>query len=155
MQRTNWPSYFDALPEPIHDLVCKEPRMSYDELATTVHSLDTKDLKDATTRYTCNEETTWLACLQSSPTKALCNAFSATHLQTPQKQYPAPQLAAYTAPSQLKLFATKGGHGNLFITGWSAGLLPFHGSGPGALGIGCGIQGNTAPVIYPSTPSEH
>ena len=62
---------FDALPEPICDLVCKEPRTSYDELATAVRSLDTKDLKDAAARYACDEETARLARLQTSPTKVL------------------------------------------------------------------------------------
>jgi len=42
---------FDVLLEPIHDLVHKEPRTTYNELATAICSLDMKDLKDAAVRY--------------------------------------------------------------------------------------------------------
>jgi hypothetical protein len=141
---------FDALPEPVRDLVRKEPRASYDELATAVRSLDTKDLKDAATKYARDEETARLARLQASPTKALRDTFSATHIQTPQKQYPAPQPAVYTTPSQPNLFTTEGGRGNPFVTGRGAGLSPFRGSGPGALGMGRGVQASTAAQIPPS-----
>jgi len=137
---------FDALPEPVRDLVRKEPRTSYDELATAVRSLDTKDLKDAAARYARNEETARLARLQTSPTKVLRDAFSTVQIQTPRKQYPDPQSTTYAAPSQANLFATGGGQGNLFATGRGAGLLPFRGSGPGALGIGRGALGNPAPA---------
>ena len=137
---------FDALPEPVRDLVRKEPRSSYNELATAVRSLDTKDLKDAAARYVRNEETARLARLQTSPTKVLRDTFSTTHIQTPQKQYPDPQPATYVAPSQLNPFTTEGGRGNLFVTGRGAGLLPFRGSGPGALGMGRGVSGNPTPA---------
>jgi hypothetical protein len=58
---------FDTLLEPVHNLVCKEPRTSYDELATVVCSLDTKDLKDTVARYAYDKETVQLAHLQTSP----------------------------------------------------------------------------------------
>jgi hypothetical protein len=137
---------FDALPEPVCDLIRKEPRTTYNELATTVRSLDTKDLKDAAARCTRNEETVRLACLQNSPTKVLRDAISTTHIQAPQKQCLDPQPAAYIASSQPNPFTNEGGCGNLFVTGRGAGLLPSHGSGPGALGIGCGAQGNPIPA---------
>jgi hypothetical protein len=137
---------FDALPEPVRDLIRKEPRTTYDELATTVRSLDTKDLKDAAVKYTRDEETAQLAHLQNSPTKVLRDALSTTHIQAPQKQYLDLQPATYIASSQPNPFANEGGHGNLFVTGRGTGLLPFHGSGPGALGIGHGAQGNPIPA---------
>jgi hypothetical protein len=56
---------FDVLPEPVRDLVRKEPRTTYDKLATAVHSLDTKDLKDAAARYSRDKETARLARLQN------------------------------------------------------------------------------------------
>ena len=113
---------YDAFPEPVHGLVHKEPRANYKELATLVHRLDTKDLKEAAKRYACDEETVQLAHLQSSPTKALCDALFTMHLQMPQKQYPVPQLNAYMTAPQPNLFSTKGGHGNLFVVGYQSAL---------------------------------
>ena len=141
---------FDALPEPIRDLVRKEPRTTYNELATAVCSLDTKDLKDAAARYNRDEETARLARLQNSPTKALRDALSATHIQTPQR-YQNPQPAHHNASTQMNPFTNKGGCGNLFVAGCGTGLSPFRGSGPGALGMGRASQTNnpsihTAPV---------
>jgi len=121
---------FDALPEPIRDLVRKEPRTTYNELATAVCSLDTKDLKDAAARYNRDEETARLARLQNSPTKALRDALSATHIQTPQR-YQNPQPAHHNASTQMNPFTNKGGCGNLFVAGCGTGLSPFRGSGPG------------------------
>jgi formylmethanofuran dehydrogenase subunit A len=48
---------FDALPEPVRNLIHKEPRTNYDDFATAVCSLDTKDLKDAAAKYMRDEET--------------------------------------------------------------------------------------------------
>jgi hypothetical protein len=144
---------YDALPEPVRDLVRREPRVNYEELATAVCSLDTKDLKDAAVRYARDEETARLAHLQSSPTKALHDALSTTHLQTPQKQYPITHPNTYINAPRPNPFATEGGRGNLFVAGRGTSL-PFRGSGPGALGMGCGMQGSPARVPARMPPSQ-
>jgi hypothetical protein len=136
---------FDALPEPVRDLVRKEPRTTYDELATAVRSLDTKDLKDAAAKYNRDEETARLARLQASPTKVLRDALSATHIQTPQ-QYQNPQPNIYVAPTQANPFTNGGGRGNLFTAGRGTTLSPFRGSGPGALGMGRGSHSSAPPA---------
>ena len=126
---------FNLLPEPICDLVCKEPRTTYEELATAIHTLDTKDLKEAATKYNRDEETVHLVHLQASPTKALRDTLSATHIQAPQ-QYQNLQPNLYVTPTQANPFTNEGGHGNLFIAECGAGPFPFYGSRPGALGMG-------------------
>jgi hypothetical protein len=48
---------YNALPKPVHDLIRKEPRASYQELTTAVLALDTSDLKDAAATFKRDEET--------------------------------------------------------------------------------------------------
>jgi hypothetical protein len=124
---------YKALPRPVRDLIRTEPRGTYNELAAAVLALDTTDLKDAAAAYARDEETARLAREPPSPTKALRDALSTTYIQTPravnQPSHPAAQ----------NPFLTTGGQGNLF--GAARGnILPFRGSGPGALGMGRGAN---------------
>jgi len=74
---------YKALPRPVRDLVRTEPRKTYDELAAAVLTLDISDLKDAAAAYAHDEETARLAREPTSPTKALREALSSTHIQPP------------------------------------------------------------------------
>ena len=131
-----------ALPRPVRDLICTEPRKSYDELAAAVLALDTTDLKDAAAAYARDEETARLAREPASPTKVLRDTLTATHLQTPHQQYRAPPM-----PTQ-NPFQTPGGQGNLFGAGRGS-ILPFRGGGPGALGMGGGTARPQIPAAQP------
>jgi hypothetical protein len=135
---------YKALPHPVRDLIHTEPRGTYDELSAAVLTLDTSDLKDGAAAYAHDEEMARLACEPASPTKALREMFSSTHIQPPriinQTSYPAAQ----------NPFQTTGGQGNLFNTARD-GIHPFHGSGPGALGMGCSTNqtgGTTALQLW-------
>jgi len=48
---------FNGLPRPVRDLIRKEPRTTYAELATAVLALDTGDLKEAAAYFARDEET--------------------------------------------------------------------------------------------------
>ena len=80
--------------------------------------------------FTCNEETARLAReAPASPTKAIREALTTTHLQTPQicynTQTPAPYGANPHTPVQANPFIGQGGRGNLFGPIHGAGMLPF------------------------------
>jgi len=126
---------YKALPLPVCDLIHTESRKIYNELSAAALALDTGDLKDAAVVYARDEEMARLAHEPASPTKALQKTVSATHIQPPcianQPSYPA-------TPN---LFLATSGQGNLFNTP-HGGIQPFHGSGPGALCMGC----NTNPT---------
>jgi len=90
--------------------------------------------------FTHNEKTTRPACeAPASPTKAIREVLTATHLQTPQICYNAQPPAPYVANphAQANPFLGQGGRGNLFGPICGAGIPSFRGAGPGALGIGC------------------
>jgi len=137
MQRTRRGSclsdVYKALPRPVRDLVRTEPRKTYDELAAAVLTLDISDLKDAAAAYAHDEETARLAREPTSPTKALREALSSTHIQPPHISSRAPY------PTVQNPFLAAGGQGNLFGAARGA-TLPFRGSGPGALGMGRGTN---------------
>jgi hypothetical protein len=142
---------YNALPRPVRELIRKEPRSTYDQLTAAVLALDTSDLKDAAATYTRDEETARLAREPASPTKALREALSSTHLQAPSQQYRTPNPTAFpmpVAPTAHNPFLGAGGQGNLF--GPTRGNIhPFHGAGPGALGMG---HGTTHPQIPSGQP---
>ncbi|KIM71871.1 hypothetical protein PILCRDRAFT_16639 [Piloderma croceum F 1598] len=74
---------YKALPRPVRDLIHTEPRRTYNELSAAVLALDTTDLKDGAAAYARDEETARLAREPMSPTKALRETFSSTHIQPP------------------------------------------------------------------------
>ncbi|KIM86069.1 hypothetical protein PILCRDRAFT_5137 [Piloderma croceum F 1598] len=125
---------------PVRDLIRTEPRRTYDKLSAAVLVLDTSNLKDRAAAYACDEETAHLACEPASPTKALRETFSSTHIQPPciinQTSYPTAQ----------NPFQTTGGQGNLFNTA-RCSIHPFCGSGPGALGMGRGTNQTGGTIV--------
>jgi len=133
---------YNALPRPVRELIRKEPRATYEELAAAVLALETGELKEAAADFARDEETARLAREPTSPTKAIRDALVATHLQTPQSQYRTPVPGGYSAPAQtpapLNPFAGVGGRGNLFGAAHGNPMFQPCGSGPGALGIGRG-----------------
>ena len=100
---------YNALPKPVLDLICKEPRTTYNELTMAILALDNVDLKDAAADYTHNEETAWLTQEPASPTKAIHKVLAGTHFHQ-QPQYHAPPPNAHSTNP----FRTIGGCGNLF-----------------------------------------
>ena len=50
---------FNGLPRPVQDLIRKEPRTTYAELATAVLTLNTGDLKEAATDFARDEDTSF------------------------------------------------------------------------------------------------
>ena len=124
---------YKTLPRPVRDLIRTESQGTYNELAAAVLALDTADLKDAAAAYARDEETARLASEPPSPTKALRDALSTTYIQPPRA------MNQPSHPAAQNPFLTAGGQGNLF--GAARGnMLPFRGSGPGALGMGRGTN---------------
>ena len=147
--RSDWFSdIYNGLPRPVQLLIHKEKEAMYEELTALVIAIDITELKKMVADFTCNEETACLAHeTPDSPTKAICKALTATHLQTPQiwynPQLPAPYTTNAPAPAQVNPFVGQGGCGNLFGPIHGANLPSLCGIGPGALGIGHGaIQPN-------------
>ena len=133
---------YNRLPRPVQELIRKEPRATYAELATAVLALDTGDLKEAATDFARDEETARLAREPASPTKAIREAFAATRIQAP------PAAPYNTAPQPTvpnNVFSNSGGQGNLFGATRGAPIFPFRGAGPGALGMGRGVGRGQAP----------
>ena len=75
---------FKDLPHPVKDLIRCEKRTTYKELADSVLMIDIGDLWDSTVDYRHNEETARLVRAPPSPTKAVHDMLSATHIQGPQ-----------------------------------------------------------------------
>ena len=141
---------YNGLPKPIQSLIRKERRATYEELTASIITIDTSKLKEMVTDFTCNEETARLAReAPASPTKAIREALTTTHLQTPQicynTQTPAPYVANPHTPVQANPFIGQGGRGNLFGPIHGAGMLPFCSAGPGVLGIGRSVTRPQAP----------
>ena len=134
---------YNGLPRPVRSLIRKEKRATYEELTASVIAINVTELKEMVADFTRNEETARLAReTPASPTKAIREALTATHLQTPQIRYnpqpPAPYTANAPAPAQVNPFVGQGGCGNLFGPIHGANLPSLRGVGPGALGIGRG-----------------
>jgi hypothetical protein len=141
---------YNALPRPVRELIRKEPRATYAELATAVLALETGELKEAAADFARDEETARLAREPASPTKAIRDALVTTHLQTPQPQYRTPAPNGYNTvtqpPTPLNPFAGTGGRGNLFGAARGNSIFQPRGSGPGALGIGRGTGRPPTPL---------
>jgi hypothetical protein len=89
---------YNALPCPIKELICSKPRATCGKLSSAVLTLNTSDLKEATANYLQNEEMACLACLTCeppSPTKAIHEAHTSTHLHDVPHQYNAPAPIMY------------------------------------------------------------
>jgi len=131
---------YNALPKPVRELIRKEPRSTYTELATAILALETSELKEVAADFARDEETARLAREPVSPTKAIREALTATHLQTPQPQYRPPAPNGYNTvtplPAPANPFMGTGGRGNLFGPARGNSAFQLRGSGPGALGIG-------------------
>jgi hypothetical protein len=143
---------YNALPTPVRELIRKEPRSTYAELATAILTIETSELKEVTTDFARNEETARLgvARVPASPTKAIHEALATTHLKNPQPQYLPPTPSGYAVPAQgpvvLNPFAGGGGLGSLFGPPRSNATFQLCGSGPGALRIGRGIGRPAIPL---------
>ena len=137
------------LPRPVHKLIRTKPRTTYQELSSAILALDTSDLKDAAVEHNRNEETARLAREPASPTKAIREALSSTHVQMPQWQYVPTTPPFYNAEPQRQAppnpFREGGGRGSLFEPAHGA-VAPFRGTGPGALGMGRGVVHPTLPT---------
>lgn len=131
---------FDALPEPIRDLIRDKPRADYKELAETVRTIDVIYLQETVDKHKRNEETARLARVGNSPTKTLRDSFASTHIHSNAGPRP------YTSPQSFQPHATRaptfdpfggdaGGRGNLF-GGRGSTIRPYRGTGLGALGMG-------------------
>jgi hypothetical protein len=134
---------YNALPRPVRELIRSKPRTTYEELSAAVLALDTSDLKEAAADYSRNEETARLAREPPSPTKAIREALTSTHLRDIPHQYnpsaPATYNLAPRGPAQMNPFQGAGGRGSLnFSLARGTNITPFRGSGPGALGMGRG-----------------
>lgn len=132
---------FDALPRPVKDLIRREQRTTYKELADTVLGIDIGDLRDAAANHKRDEETARLARAQSSPTKAIRDMLNNTHLQYPQPAQQQPILPAIQHPTpraSTNPFAANGGQGNLFVAPAHITTPVYRGASPGGLGIGRG-----------------
>jgi hypothetical protein len=118
-------------------LIHKKKRATYGELTASVIVIDTSELKEMVADFPHNEEMAHLVHeTPTSPTKAICEALTTTHLQIHYNVQPlVPSIASSQTPVQVYPFLGQGGHGNLFGPICSASLLPFHGTGPGAFGI--------------------
>jgi hypothetical protein len=62
---------YKTLPCPVCNLICTEPRKTYDELSAAILTLDTSNLKDRAAAYARDEETACLAHEPVLPTNAL------------------------------------------------------------------------------------
>ena len=104
---------FKDLPCPVKDLIRHKKQTTYKELADSVLAIDIGDLWDSMADYRRDEETARLARAPPSPTKAVCNMLSATHIQGPQRTHrPIPIDQRMTQPTNL--FMNISGRGNLF-----------------------------------------
>ena len=137
-------SVFNALPHPVKDLVRCKKCTTYKELADAVLSINIGDLCNSTAGHRGNEEMARLTRAPLSPTKAICNMLSTTHIQNPQCTYqPATTTPAMTKPTlQLPTnpFMSTSGRGNLFPTKIQHGLLPYGKMNPGNLGLDQGTR---------------
>lgn len=144
---------FNALPRPVKELIRREPRTTYKELADAVLALDIGDLRDSVQVYVRDEETARLARAPPSPTKAIREMLSTTRIQTPQHTYQPP--VTPPVPTQTPArpatnpFANAGGRGNLFPQPPQQTVPPYRGPSPGGLGIGRGA-GTGRPNTQPS-----
>ena len=131
---------FNALPRPVKDLIRREPRATYKQLADAVLAIDIGDLRDSARDHIRNEETARLARTPPSPTKAVREMLSATHIQAPHRMPQQTNISSATSrPAQLpptNPFAMAGGRGNLFPWVTQHETTANRGVNPGALGIG-------------------
>ena len=131
---------FNALPRPVKELIRREPRSTYKELADAVLALDIGDLRDSALNFIRDEETARLARAPPSPTKALRDTLSTIHIQNPQHTYQrtssAPPPTQPFTQTPLNPFTNVGGRGNLFPTIPQREAAPYRGQNPGGLGIG-------------------
>lgn len=149
---------YSNLPRPVRDLIRSAPKKTYEELVTAVLALDTSDLREVAADYSLDAENTkLLRQAPPSPTKALRDALSSTHLQTPQRPLRTPSPALHNVfPYQnvpVNPFQGQGGRGNLFAAPPRPPLFPsFRGGGPGALGMGgighSGVRGPALVCVY-------
>ena len=150
---------YNALPKPVRELIRKEPRSNYTELAKAVLELETSELKEVAADFARDEETARLAREPASPTKAIREALATTHLRNPQPQYHPPAPSGYVTTAQtppgLSPFAGGGGRGNLFGPPRGNAAFQLRGSGPGALGIGRGIGRPPMPLRDRPVATRH
>ena len=141
---------YNGLPKPVRELIRKEPRSTYTELAAAVLALETSELKEVAVDFARDEETARLAREPASPTKAIHEALKTTHLQTPQLQYCPPAPNGYNTmtplPAPENPFMGTGGCGNLFGPARCNAAFQLCGSGPGVLEIGRGISRPPQPL---------
>ena len=112
---------YNRLPRPIRELIRKEPWTTYAELAASVLALNTGDLKEAAADFARDEETAQLAREPASPTKVICKALAAMHIQPP----PAVPYNAVPQMVMPNVFSNSGRQGNLFGAARGAQLVPF------------------------------
>lgn len=140
---------FDGLPLPIRDMIRREPRKMYTELAAAVLALDTADLKEAAARDADDRELRHQVREPTFPTKVLRQALENTHLRAPLPYVVAPP-PNHQSVLQNPFASRGGGRGNLFGPTRELNFLPSRGAGPGALGMGRG-----APLASQSTAFLH
>jgi hypothetical protein len=150
---------YNGLPRPVRELIRKEPRTTYTELAAAVLTLETSELKEVAADFARDEETARLAREPASPTKAIRDTLATTHLRSSQPQYQPPTLSGYAATTQTPAvhnpFAGGGGRGNLFGPPRGNTMFQLRGSGPGALGMGRGISRPIMPLRDRPVAARH
>ena len=133
---------FNALPRLVKDLIRREPRSMYKELADTVLALNMGDLRDSVQVYIHDEETARLARAPPSPTKVIREMLSITSIQNPQHIYQPPVVqptpAQTTIRPTMNPFGSVGSRGNLFTQPQQ--MIPYRGPSPHGLGIGRGAS---------------
>ena len=130
---------FNALPQPIKNLIRKELCTTYKELAEAVLTINIGDLRDSAQDYLHDEETARLTRAPPSPTKVVHIRLTTTHIQTPQHTYqqpgPTPTIIQ-PAPLPMNVFTSARGRGNLFPLVTQRGMPSHRGMSLGSLGIG-------------------
>ena len=128
---------YNRLPRPVCELIHKELRTTYTELAATVLAIDTGDLTKAAMDFIHDKETAQPAHEPAFPTKAIRKALAVTHIQT------CPPTVPYNAIPQARTsnnpFGSMGGQGNMFGASRGTQIFPFRGAGPGVVGMGRGV----------------
>ena len=131
---------YNNLLRPVQELICKEPRATYEALITTILALDTSDLKETAADFARDQETARLARQPPSPIKAIREALQTTCIHTTQPQYSDMPPNLYNAVSRETILPNPlpraTGQGNLFNPACGTPVFPFRGAGPGALGMG-------------------
>ena len=114
---------YNRLPKPVCELIHKELKTTYAELATAVIAIDTGNLTEAAMDFICGEETAQLTCKPASPTKAIHEAFAATHIQAHPPPAPYTVMPQETTPNNP--FGNMGGQGNMFGASRGMQIFPF------------------------------